>query len=125
MGFDAGGVDHLRICRSTVAGELPEQVFPDAAPRPPSEAIVDRRRRPIGFGTIAPAAAAFQHVYDTADDAATILPLDAGTSVGKWGSIHRHCPSLSQNKFPLTIPILPLRESVSYCHSRKLIEFSP
>ena len=29
------------------------------------------------------------------------------TSVGKRGSIRRHCSSLSQNKFLLTIPILP------------------
>jgi len=81
MRFDVGGVDHLRICRSTIVGELPEQVFPYAAPCPPSEAIVDRRRRPIGFGTIGPAAAAFQHVYDAADDAAIILSLDT-THIG-------------------------------------------
>src|SRR6478609_4728992 len=45
-------------------------------PRPPREAIVDRRLRPVGFGTIGPAAAAFQHVYNTADNAAIVLPLD-------------------------------------------------
>jgi hypothetical protein len=76
MRFDVSGVDHLRVPRSTIAGELPEQVFPDAAPRPPSEAIVDRCGRPVGFGTIGPAAAAFQHVYDAADDTAVILSLD-------------------------------------------------
>jgi hypothetical protein len=76
MRFDVGGVDHLRVCQSTIAGELAEQVFPYATPRPPSEAIVDRRRRPVGFRTIGPAAAAFQHVYDAADDAAIVLPLD-------------------------------------------------
>ena len=76
MRFDVGGVDHLRVCRSTIVGEFAEQVFPYAAPRPPSEAIVDRRRRPVGFGTIGPAAAAFQHVYDAADNAAIVLPLD-------------------------------------------------
>jgi len=81
MGFDVGGVDHLRVRRSTIAGEFPEQVFPYATPRPPSEAIVDRRSRPIGFGTIGPAAAAFQHVYDAADDAAIVLSLDT-THIG-------------------------------------------
>jgi hypothetical protein len=81
MRLDVGGVDHLRVRRSTVTGEFPEQVFPYAAPRPSSEAIVDRRRRPVGFGTIRPAAAAFQHVYDAADDAAIILSLDT-THIG-------------------------------------------
>ena len=83
MRFDVRGVDHLRVRRSTAAGELPEQVFPYAASRPPSEAIVDRRRRPVGFGTIGPAAAAFQHVYDAADDAAIICRSTPRTSVGK------------------------------------------
>jgi hypothetical protein len=77
MRFDVRGVDHLGVRRATVAGELPEQVFPYAAPRPPSEAIVDRRRRPVGFRTIGPAAAAFQHVYNAADNTAIVLSLDA------------------------------------------------
>src|ERR1700686_1280487 len=74
--FDVCGVDHLRVRRSTVAGELPEQGFPYAAPRPPSEAIVDRRGRPVSLGTIGPATAAFQHMYNAADNAAIVLPLD-------------------------------------------------
>src|SRR6478735_7875190 len=45
------------------------------------------------------------------------------TSFGKWGSIRCHCSSLSQNKFLRTIPILPQRESVSYCHSSKINEY--
>jgi hypothetical protein len=76
MRLDVRGVDHLGVRRSTGAGEFPEQGFPYAAPRPPSEAIVDRRRRPVGFGAIGPAAAAFQHVYNAADNAAIVLPLD-------------------------------------------------
>jgi hypothetical protein len=76
MRFDMGGVDHLRVRRSTVTGEFPEQVFPYAAPRPSSEAIVDRRRRPVGFGTIGPAATTFQHVDNAADYATIVLPLD-------------------------------------------------
>ena len=76
MRFDVRGVDHLGVRRSTVTGEFTEQVFPYATPRPPSEAVVDRCRRPVGFGTIAPAAAASQHVYNAADNAAIVLPLD-------------------------------------------------
>ena len=87
-------------------------------PRPPSEAIADRRRRPVGFGTIAPAAAAFQHVHNAADNAAIVLPLETA-HVG-WQV--RFDPL---NKFLLTILILHQRESVSYCHSRKINEFSP
>ena len=81
MSFDVRGVDHLGVRRSTVAGEFSEQVFPYAAPRPPSEAIVDGRRWPVGFRTIGPAAAAFQHVYDAADDTAIILSFDS-THIG-------------------------------------------
>jgi hypothetical protein len=123
MGFDVGGVDHLRVGRSTIAGELAEQVFPYAAPRPPSEAIVDRRRRPVGFRTIGPAAAALQHVYDAADDAAIILTFDT-THIG-WQAGFDPLPLLvaQPKQIPAHDPILPLRESVSYCHSRKINEF--
>jgi hypothetical protein len=82
MRFDVGRVDHLRVRRSTMAGEFPEQVFPYAAPRPPSEAIVDRRGRPVGFGTVGPTATALQHVYYAADDAAIVLPFDT-THIGR------------------------------------------
>ena len=75
MCFDVGGVDHLRVRRSPVPGELSEQLFPYAAPSPPSEAIVDRRGRPVGFGTIGPTAAALQHVNVAADNPAIVLPL--------------------------------------------------
>jgi hypothetical protein len=115
MRFDVSGVDHLRVPRSTIAGELPEQVFPYAAPRPPSEAIVDRRLRPVGFGTIGPAAATFQHVYNTADNAAIVLPLDTahiGWQVGfdplpllvaqpKQISAHEPNPSPKENQYPI------------------------
>ena len=69
MRFDVGGVDHLRVCGSPVPGKLPEQVFPYAAPRPAHKAVIDRRRRTISFGAIAPAAATFEHVHDPADHA--------------------------------------------------------
>jgi hypothetical protein len=58
-------------------GEFTEQVFPDAAPRPAHEAVIDRRWRTIGFRAIAPAAAALEHMYDATDDAPVIRSLDA------------------------------------------------
>ena len=70
------GVDHLRVRGSPIPGKLPEQVFPDAAPRPAHEAIIDRRRRTILWRAIAPAAAALEHVHDAADHAAIVGPLD-------------------------------------------------
>jgi hypothetical protein len=69
------GVDHLRICGSSVPSKLPEQIFPDAAPRPANEPVIDRGRRTILGWTIAPAAATFQHVYDAADDPTIIYSL--------------------------------------------------
>jgi hypothetical protein len=69
------GVDHLRVCGSSISGKLPEQVFPDATPSPTREAVVDRRRRAIGFRAIGPAASAFQHMHNPADDASIVLSL--------------------------------------------------
>src|SRR6476660_2753690 len=75
VGFHVGGVDHLHVCGSSVPGELPEQIFPDAAPRPPNKAVVDRRRRTVFGRAIAPAAAASQHMHDSADDAPIVRSL--------------------------------------------------
>jgi hypothetical protein len=99
-----GGIDHLRICQSPVPGKLSEQVFPDSAPRPTYEAVVDRRRRAIDSRAIAPATAALEHMHDAADDAAIVHRFTPRTSVGKCGSIRAHCSSLSQNSFPLMNP---------------------
>ena len=74
--FDVRGVDHLRVCRSPVSSKFPEQIFPDPAPRPAHEAVIDRRRRTMGRRAIAPATAVFQHLHDAADDAAVIHPLN-------------------------------------------------
>ena len=71
------GVDHLRIGGSSVSSKLPEQVFPDAAPRPAHKAVINRCRRTILGRTIAPATAALEHMHDAADDAAIVHPLDA------------------------------------------------
>jgi hypothetical protein len=77
MRFDVRGVDHLRVCGSPVPSKLPEQVFPDATPRPAHEAVIDRRRRTISFRAIAPAAATLEHVHDPADHTSVICSLDA------------------------------------------------
>lgn len=76
MRLDVRGVDHLRVSRSSFRSKLLEQVFPDAASRPSHKAIIDRRRRAILGRAIAPAAAAFQYVHDTADDATIVRTLD-------------------------------------------------
>jgi hypothetical protein len=78
MRFDVRGVDHLRVCGSPVPSKLPEQVFPDATPRPAHETVIDRRRRTISFRAIAPAAATLKHVHDPADH----------TSVNRRGGWH-------------------------------------
>src|SRR5580692_544424 len=77
MRFHVRRVDHLCVCGSSVSSKLPEQVFPDATPRPAHKAIIDRCRRSILGRAIAPATAAFQNMHDTADDAAVVRPLDA------------------------------------------------
>ena len=77
MCFDVRRVDHLCVYRAAVPSKLPEQVFPDATPRPAYEAIIDRRRWTISFRTIAPAAAAPEHVHDPADHAPVIDAFDA------------------------------------------------
>src|SRR5262249_15307993 len=75
--FHVRGVDHLRVGGSSVPSKFPEQVFPDAAPRPAHKAVIDRCRRTIVGRAIAPATAALQHVHDAANDAAIVHPLDA------------------------------------------------
>src|SRR4051794_27580676 len=76
MRFDVRGVDHLGVGRSSVPSKFPEQVFPDATPRPAHKAIIDRCRRTILGRAIAPATAALQYMYDAADDPAIVRPLD-------------------------------------------------
>jgi hypothetical protein len=67
------GIDHLGVRRSTIAGKLSEQVFPYAATGPAHEAVIDRGWRTIGLRTIAPSAAALEHVHDPADASRQIL----------------------------------------------------
>ena len=93
MRFHVRGIDHLRVCGSTVASEFAEQVFPNAAPGPADEAIVDGRVRAIFGRAVAPATATFQDLHDAANDAPIILPFDAS----------HVCRQMSFNSFPLLV----------------------
>jgi len=75
MRFDVGGVDHLRIRRSSTPGQLPEQGFPDAPPRPAHEPVIDRHVRAILGRAIAPTTAALENMHDPTDNPAIINPL--------------------------------------------------
>jgi hypothetical protein len=75
MGFHVGRVDHLHVCGSSVPRKFSEQIFPDAAPRPPNKPVVDRGRRTVFGRAIAPAAAASQHMHDSTDDASIVRSL--------------------------------------------------
>ena len=75
MRLDVGGVDHLRLCRSTTRSEFSEQTLPHSAFGPAYEAVINRRRGPVFRRAIAPPATALDHVHNAADDAAVI---DAG-----------------------------------------------
>jgi transposase InsO family protein len=83
------GIDHLRVCGSSVPSKLPEQVFPDAAPRPAHKAVIDRGRRTILGRATAPATAALQDMHDAADDPAIVRPLDALTPDEAAPILHR------------------------------------
>ena len=75
-----GRIDHLHL--AVMGGDDGvHQPIPDTGLSPTIEAIVDRRGRPVGFGTIGPTAAALQHVNDAADNPAIILSLDT-THIG-------------------------------------------
>lgn len=78
-------VDHLRIDRSSVAGQFPEQVFPDAAPRPAHKAVINRGRWAVSFRTIAPATATLENVNDAADNSTivgSLHPAHVGRQMG-------------------------------------------
>lgn len=51
-----------------------EDILPDAFRRPADETIVERLARAVGRRGIDPAATAFQHMNDPADDTAIINP---------------------------------------------------
>ena len=72
MRLDVGGVDHLRLCRSTTRGKFTKQPLPHPAFRPAHEAIVNRCWRAVFRRAIAPPASALDHMHDAADHAAVI-----------------------------------------------------
>jgi pilus assembly protein Flp/PilA len=71
------GVDHLSVCESSAPSERPEQIFPDAAPRPANKPVIDRGWGTIFGWAIAPATTAFQHMHNATDDAPIVHPFDA------------------------------------------------
>jgi hypothetical protein len=116
------GVDHLRVCGSTVPRKLPEKILPDTTPCPAHEAVIDRRRRTIGFRAIAPAAAALEDMHDAANDAAVIDSLDPA-NIRRQVSLDPRPLFVAQ---PEQIPAhqsFPQYESVSYCLTGKINEF--
>jgi hypothetical protein len=71
---------------------------------PAHEAVIDRRMRTIYLGAIAPAAAALENVYDSADDAAVVYPCDTAHIRRQMRLDPGHRSSLSQNRFLLIGP---------------------
>jgi hypothetical protein len=120
MRFQVRGIDHLRVGGSSVPSKFPEQVFPNATPRPAHKSVTDRHRRIILGRAIAPATAALQLVHDAADDAAIVHPLDASAGEVRSASIaHRSAKtgSCARSQSPSK------NESGSYCPSGKINEF--
>ena len=122
MRFDMRGVDHLRVRGLPVAGKLPEQIFPDAAPRPAHEAVVDRRRRTVGFRAIAPAATALEHMHNAANDAPIVRSLDAAYICWQMRLNPRPLFVAQPEQIPAHQPF-PQYESLSYCRGRRINEF--
>src|SRR3974377_2093437 len=117
-------VDHLCVRGSSVSGKLPEQIFPNAAPRPTHKAVIDGCRRTIFGRAIAPAAAALQHMYYAADNTAIIDPIDA-PDIRRQVSFDPLPLLVAQPKQILAHdPGPPSKtESGSYCRRGKINEF--
>src|SRR5450755_4414410 len=107
---------------TAIPGELPEQVFPDATPRPAHKAIIDGRWRTIGFRAIAPAATALEHMHDTADDAPVVHSLDA-THIRRQLRLNPRPLLITQPEQLPAHQSFPQYESSSYCRSRWINEF--
>jgi hypothetical protein len=114
--FDVRGVDHLRGSGSPPPSKLPEQVFPDAAPRPAHKAVIDHCRRTIFGRAIAPAADLLSTCTMPLITRRSSTRSTPRTSVGRRGLTRDRCSSLSQSKFLRTIPVpLSKFEPGSYC----------
>ena len=69
---------HLCVCGSSVSSKLPEQVFPDATPRPAHKAIIRSLSEVhTRAGNRTSDSRFLQNMHDAADDAAVVRPLDA------------------------------------------------
>ena len=123
MRFYMRRVDHLHVYGSSIPGKLAEKVFPDATPRPADEAVVNRGRRTVFGRAIAPAAAGFQDVHDTADNSTIINSLD--TSYIRRQMRPNPPPLLiaQPKQVPAHDPNPLKNESGPYCQSGKINEF--
>ena len=126
MGFDVGGVDHLRVRGSSTSGQFPEQVLPQPATRPTHEAVIDRRRRTILGRAIAPAAPALENMHDPADDPPIINPLNAA-HIGRQMRLNPRPLLVAQPKqIPAHDPDpLPKTNQDRIVHARKLMSSDP
>src|SRR6266403_1737999 len=114
-------VDHLHIRRSSAPGEFSEQVFPNPAPRPAHEAVIDRRRRTIRLRAIAPPAAALENMHDPADDPPVVYSFDT-THVRRQTRLNLRPLLVAQPKQIPAHQFFPQYESLSYCRSERINE---
>ena len=75
--FDVRRVDHLRVGRPPASGQFSEQILPKPAPRPAHKPVINRCWRTVFGRAVAPAATAFQHMHNAADDTPVVYSLDA------------------------------------------------
>lgn len=89
VGPDVAAVEGSCIACPSGLGQRGEHGFPEAAPRPAVEAVVDGRARPVRGGAVTPAAARCQDVQDARDDLPVVLPLWSGLILGHERFDHR------------------------------------
>jgi hypothetical protein len=119
--LDVRGVDHLRVSGSPPPSKLPEQAFPDAAPRPAHKAVIYRCRRTVFGRAIAPAAAAFEHMHDAADHTAVVHSFNASDIRRQVGFNSRPLFIAQPKQVPAHDPGPPFKfESGSYCQPEML-----
>ena len=128
--FTCVELDHLRVCRSSISGKLPEQVLPDAASCPTNKPVIDRGCRTIFGRAIAPAATAPQHMHDPADDPPIVHPLDTPhisrqMRLDPTSIAHRSTKTGSSASPDLPEQIRLICKSILSCYRSKIIGFWP
>lgn len=89
LGFDVGCVEGGGLAGPSGLGQGGQRGGPEAAARPPVEAIVDGGGRTVLARAVLPAAAALEDVQDDREDGAVILAPSAGLVGG-----HERCDDL-------------------------------